>query len=138
MSWNELLSEIENQNSVIELGGGQKSIDRQHKKGRLTARERINQLLDANSFFLEVGRWAGFEMYSEWGGTVSGSVICGLGKVSGRTVMIIANDATIKAGAFFTITCKKVLRAQRNSMQNHVPRVYMVVSAGVLHTHQDQ
>ena len=130
MSWQELIQEIQSQSDVIELGGGQKSIDRQHKKGRQTARERIGNLLDDDSFFLEVGRWAGFEMYTEWGGTVSGSVICGLGKVSGRTVMIIANDATIKAGAFFPITCKKVLRAQRIAMQCRVPLVYLVDSAG--------
>ena len=115
-----------------------KSIDRQHKKGRLTARERIGDLLDPGSFFLEVGRWAGFEMYTEWGGTVSGSVICGLGLVSGRTVMIIANDATIKAGAFFPITCKKVLRAQRIAMHCRVPLVYLVDSAGVFLPLQDE
>ena len=131
MSWQELLSEFDKQSATIELGGGQRSIDRQHKKGRMTARERIAELLDDGSFFLEVGRWAGWEMYTEWGGTVSGSVICGMGKVSNRTVMIIANDATIKAGAFFPITCKKVLRAQKIAMQNHVPLVYLVDSAGV-------
>ena len=138
MSWQELISEFQSQTDVIELGGGQKSIDRQHKKGRLTARERIGKLLDDGSFFLEVGRWAGFEMYTEWGGTVSGSVICGLGLVSGRTVMIIANDATIKAGAFFPITCKKVLRAQRIAMHCRVPLVYLVDSAGVFLPLQDE
>ena len=138
MNWQELIQEIKSQSDVIEMGGGQKSIDRQHKKGRQTARERIKNLLDSDSFFLEVGRWAGFEMYSEWGGTVSGSVICGLGKVSDRTVMIIANDATIKAGAFFPITCKKVLRAQRIAMQCRVPLVYLVDSAGVFLPLQDE
>ena len=138
MTWQELIGELKDQSDTIELGGGQKSIDRQHKKGRLTARERIAELLDDGSHFLEVGRWAGFGMYTEWGGTVSGSVICGMGKVSGRTVMIIANDATIKAGAFFPITCKKVLRAQRIAMQNHVPLVYLVDSAGVFLPLQDE
>lgn len=138
MNWQELIGEFQQQSDVIELGGGQKSIDRQHKKNRMTARERIGALLDADSFFLEVGRWAGFEMYKEWGGTVSGSVICGLGKVSNRTVMIIANDATIKAGAFFPITCKKVLRAQRIAMQCRVPLVYLVDSAGVFLPLQDE
>lgn len=138
MAWQELLTKFEEQSETIQLGGGQRSIDRQHKKGRLTARERIAELLDDDSFFLEVGRWAGWEMYKEWGGTVSGSVICGLGKVSNRTVMIIANDATIKAGAFFPITCKKVLRAQKIAMQNHVPLVYLVDSAGVFLPLQDE
>ena len=138
MDWQSLISEFRGQSDTIEQGGGQKSIDRQHKKGRLTARERIQKLLDDNSFFLEVGRWAGFGMYSEWGGTVSGSVICGLGVVSNRTVMIIANDATIKAGAFFPITCKKVLRAQRIAMQCRVPLVYLVDSAGVFLPLQDE
>ncbi len=138
MNWQELTHQIQSQSDVIELGGGQKAIDRQHKKGRQTARERIGNLLDDDSFFLEVGRWAGFGMYSEWGGTVSGSVICGLGMVSGRTVMIIANDATIKAGAFFPITCKKVLRAQRIAMQCRVPLVYLVDSAGVFLPLQDE
>lgn len=138
MNWQELNAEFQQQSDVIELGGGQKSIDRQHKKGRMTARERIQSLLDEDSFFLEVGRWAGFEMYAEWGGTVSGSVICGLGVVSGRTVMIIANDATIKAGAFFPITCKKVLRAQRIAMQCRVPLIYLVDSAGVFLPLQDE
>ncbi len=138
MNWQELISEFGKQSDLIELGGGPKAIERQHKKQRLTARERIQSLLDESSFFLEVGRWAGFEMYSEWGGTVSGSVICGLGMVSGRTVMIIANDATIKAGAFFPITCKKVLRAQRIAMQCRVPLVYLVDSAGVFLPLQDE
>ena len=110
MSWKELITEIQTQSGQIEQGGGPKAIGRQHDKGRMTARERIQALLDDGSFFLEVGRWAGWDMYTEWGGTVSGSVICGMGRVANRTVMIIANDATIKAGAFFPITCKKVLR----------------------------
>lgn len=138
MNWQKLIAEFDQQNGIIELGGGQKSIDRQHKKGRMTARERIQTLLDEDSFFLEVGRWAGFEMYTEWGGTVSGSVICGLGVVSSRTVMIIANDATIKAGAFFPITCKKVLRAQRIATQCRVPLIYLVDSAGVFLPLQDE
>ena len=138
MSWQDLIDKIRQQSDVIELGGGERSIQRQHQKGRMTARERISKLLDVGSFFLEIGRWAGWEMYTEWGGTVSGSVICGLGKVSGRTVMIIANDATIKAGAFFPITCKKVLRAQRIAMHCHVPLVYLVDSAGVFLPLQDE
>ncbi len=138
MTWQELIDEFAADNGYIELGGGARSIEKQHQKGRFTARERIAKTLDEGSFFLETGRWAGWEMYQEWGGTVSGSVICGMGKVSGRTVMIIANDATIKAGAFFPITCKKVLRAQRIAMQNRVPLVYLVDSAGVFLPLQDE
>jgi acetyl-CoA carboxylase carboxyltransferase component len=138
MTWQQLLSELSRQSDIIELGGGKRAIERQHEKERLTARERIAGLLDQDSYFLEIGRWAGWEMYSEWGGTVSGSVVCGLGKVCQRTVMIIANDATIKAGAFFPITCKKVLRAQRIALQNRVPLVYLVDSAGVFLPLQDE
>lgn len=138
MSWQELIDELTEESKIIEMGGGSKSIERQHQKGRLTARERIADLIDKGSRFLEVGRWAGWQMYTEWGGTTSGSVICGLGKVSNRTVMMIANDATIKAGAFFPITCKKVLRAQRIAMQCRVPLVYLVDSAGVFLPLQDE
>ena len=138
MTWQKLIDEISTEQKDIELGGGQRSIERQHKKGRLTARERITKLLDEGSFWQEVGLWAGWQMYSEWGGAKSAGVICGLGKVSGRTVMIIANDATIKAGAFFPMTCKKVLRAQRIAMHCHVPLVYLVDSAGVFLPLQDE
>ena len=123
MNWPELLQVFKAQSDEIELGGGEKAIERQHAKGRLTARQRIAGLLDPDSKWIEIGRWAGWEMYAEWGGSVSASVICGLGKISGRTVMIIANDATIKAGAFFPMTCKKVLRAQRIAMRCRVPLV---------------
>ena len=111
MSWSDRIAELDEQSQQIELGGGQKSIDRQHSKGRMTARERIAALLDDPAGFLEIGKWAAWNMYQEWGGSVSASVICGVGKIEGRSVMIIANDATIKAGAFFPMTCKKVLRA---------------------------
>lgn len=138
MSWQQLISEFTAQSDKIGMGGGERAIERQHKKGRLTARERIGKLLDDDSYWLEVGRWAAFEMYSEWGGTNSASVVTGLGKISGRTVMIIANDATTKAGAFFPMTCKKVLRAQRIAMHCRVPLVYLVDSAGVFLPLQDE
>jgi acetyl-CoA carboxylase carboxyltransferase component len=138
MTWKKLTDDFSSEQSEIELGGGQRSIERQHKKGRMTARERISKLLDESSFWQEVGLWAGWQMYTEWGGANSAGVICGLGKVSGRTVMIIANDATIKAGAFFPMTCKKVLRAQRIAMHCHVPLVYLVDSAGVFLPLQDE
>lgn len=138
MTWQELLNEFQQQSEVIQLGGGQRAIERQHKKGRLTARERIAKLLDDGSRFHEIGRWAGWEMYKEWGGTVSGSVVTGVGSISNRQVMIVANDATIKAGAFFPITCKKVLRAQRIAMHCHLPLLYLVDSAGVFLPLQDE
>lgn len=138
MTWQKLIDEISTEQNDIELGGGQGAIERQHKKGRLTARERIAKLLDVGSFWQEIGLWAGWQMYADWGGAKSAGVICGLGKVSGRTVMIIANDATIKAGAFFPMTCKKVLRAQRIAMHCHVPLVYLVDSAGVFLPLQDE
>jgi len=124
--------------AVIRLGGGTKAIDRQHEKGRLTARERVAKLLDADTAFFELGLWAGWGMYSEWGGAPSGGVVTGIGTVSGRRVMVIANDATVKAGAFFPITAKKVLRAQRIAMENRLPLVYLVDSAGVFLPLQDE
>jgi 3-methylcrotonyl-CoA carboxylase beta subunit len=138
MSWQDLLSEFENQSEQIKLGGGQSAIERQHKKNRLTARERIRSLIDADSSFLEIGKWAAFGMYSEWGGAPSASVVCGVGTVCSRHVMIIANDATTKAGAFFPMTCKKVLRSQRIAMDNKLPLIYLVDSAGVFLPLQDE
>ncbi|HEX5442473.1 MAG TPA: carboxyl transferase domain-containing protein, partial [Pirellulales bacterium] len=110
----------------IATGGGQAAIDRQHAKGRLTARERIERLIDANTEFFELGLWAGWQMYGEWGGAPAAGVICGVGTVAGRRQMIIANDATVKAGAFFPATTKKVLRAQRIAFQNRLPLIYLV------------
>ena len=88
MSWSDRIAELETQSQKIALGGGQKSIDRQHSKGRLTARERIDALLDDSDGFLEIGRWAAFGMYEEWGGSVSASVVCGIGKIEGRLSLI--------------------------------------------------
>ncbi len=138
MSWQQLISDQKTESDQIGLGGGECSIERQHEKGRLTARERIERLLDDGSFWQEIGRWAGWQMYTEWGGAPSAGVVCGLGMVAGRTVMIIANDATIKAGAFFPMTCKKVLRAQRIAMHCRVPLLYLVDSAGVFLPLQDE
>ncbi len=113
------------------LGGGQKRIDRQHDKGKLTARERVEYLIDKKSKFTEIGAFAGYEMYKEHGGCPAGGVITGLGYISGRMCMIVANDATVKAGAWFPITGKKNLRAQEISMENNIPIIYLVDSAGV-------
>ena len=124
--------------ATIRLGGGAKAIDRQHEKGRLTARERISKLLDTDTAFFELALWAGWGMYADWGGAPSGGVVTGIGIVSDRRVMVIANDATVKAGAFFPITAKKVLRAQRVALENRLPLVYLVDSAGVFLPLQDE
>ncbi len=125
------------QESSIRLGGGAKAIVRQHEKGRLTARERIARLCDADSFF-ELGLWAAWQMYADWGGAPGAGVVTGIGTVEGRRVMVIANDATVKAGAFFPMTAKKVLRAQRIATDNRLPLVYLVDSAGVFLPLQDE
>ncbi|WP_020469052.1 acyl-CoA carboxylase subunit beta [Zavarzinella formosa] len=124
------MEDLSAQEEQIRLGGGQKAIDRQHEKNRLTARERIARLVELGSF-QELGLWAAWGMYAEWGGAPSAGVVTGIGTVSGRRVMVIANDATVKAGAFFPMTCKKVLRAQRIATDNRLPLVYLVDSAGV-------
>ena len=119
-------------------GGGPEAISRQHAKGRLTARERIASLLDPKTPFLELGLWAAWGMYRHWGGAPSAGVITGIGTVNCRQVMVIANDATVKAGAFFPMTAKKVLRAQRIALENRLPLVYLVDSAGVFLPLQDE
>ncbi len=117
--------------ALIEQGGGLAAIERQHAKGRGTARERIALLLDTDAPWLEIGIWAAFEMYADWGGAPAAGVICGIGSINGRRHMVIANDATVKAGAFFPMTAKKVLRAQKIAFLNRLPLVYLVDSAGV-------
>jgi 3-methylcrotonyl-CoA carboxylase beta subunit len=127
----DLVSKFKNEEEQICLGGGAKAIDAQHKKGRLTARERIKKLVDPGSRFFELSIFAAFEMYEEWGGAPSAGVITGLARVCGRTFMLIANDATVKAGAFFPMTAKKVIRAQNIAIENRIPTIYLVDSAGV-------
>src|SRR5271169_4512546 len=127
----DLLTEIKNQETVIQQGGGAKAIESQHKKSRLTARERIAKLIDPHTSFFELGIYAAHEMYEEWGGAPAAGAITGLARICGRLVMIIANDATVKAGAFFPLTAKKVIRAQNISIDNHIPTIYLVDSAGV-------
>jgi acetyl-CoA carboxylase carboxyltransferase component len=133
-----LTEEIQRQEQSILLGGGAKAVERQHAKGRLTARERIGQLLDSAASFFELGLWAAWGMYRDWGGAPSAGVITGIGAIAGHRVMIIANDATVKAGAFFPMTCKKVLRAQRIALENRLPLIYLVDSAGVFLPLQDE
>jgi 3-methylcrotonyl-CoA carboxylase beta subunit len=127
----DLLTQLKNQEEQIREGGGSKAIDSQHKKGRLTARERIAKLIDPRSPFFELGIYAAHEMYEEWGGAPSAGTVTGLAQVCGRKFMIIANDATVKAGAFFPMTAKKVIRAQNIAIENHIPTIYLVDSAGV-------
>ncbi len=119
-------------------GGGAKRVAKQHQKGKLTARERVAKLIDPGSKFLEFGAFAGYEMYEEYGGCPAGGVITGYGRVQGRLCVIVANDATVKAGAWFPITGKKNLRAQEIAMENRVPILYLVDSAGVFLPMQDQ
>src|SRR5271157_710982 len=125
------LTEIKNEEEKIREGGGAKAIDAQHKKGRLIARERIQKLIDPDSQFFELGIYAAHGMYEEWGGAPAAGTITGLGRVEGRRVMIIANDATVKAGAFFPMTAKKVIRAQNIAIENRIPTIYLVDSGGV-------
>jgi 3-methylcrotonyl-CoA carboxylase beta subunit len=127
----QLVRQLGEQEQQIALGGGAKAIERQRAKGRLFVRDRIQRLLDPNTAWQELGLWAGWEMYEEWGGAPGAGVVCGIGTIEGRKHVIIANDATVKAGAFFPATTKKVLRAQRIAMQNRLPLVYLVDSAGV-------
>jgi 3-methylcrotonyl-CoA carboxylase beta subunit len=126
----DMVSQVRNEEEKIREGGGQKAIEGQHGKGRLTARERINLLADTGTFF-ELGSFAAYGMYEEWGGAPAAGVITGLGRIHTRLVMIIANDATVKAGAFFPMTSKKVIRAQNMAIENRIPTVYLVDSAGV-------
>ena len=127
----ELVSAIRNEEEQIRQGGGPKGIDSQHAKNRLTARERITLLIDRDSQFFELGLYAAYEMYEEWGGAPAAGVVTGLGRIHGRLFMLIVNDATVKAGAFFPMTAKKVIRAQNIAIENHIPTIYLVDSAGV-------
>jgi acetyl-CoA carboxylase carboxyltransferase component len=126
-----LLAALRAEEDAIRLGGGAKAAEAQRAKGRLTVRERLRLLLDEGTEFLELGLWAAHGMYAEYGGAPAAGVVTGLGRVSGRLCMIVANDATVKAGAFFPMTAKKVLRAQTIALENRIPTLYLVDSAGV-------
>jgi 3-methylcrotonyl-CoA carboxylase beta subunit len=126
-----LLAALRQQEEDIRQGGGPKATEAQHGKKRLTARERLAILLDPGQEFLELGLFAAYGMYEEWGGAAAAGVVTGLGSVAGRLVMVIANDATVKAGAFFPMTAKKVLRAQAIATENRIPTIYLVDSSGV-------
>lgn len=137
-AWVRLIAEFRDSLEKVRQGGGKKAIQRQHARGRLTARERIAKLMDAGTELEEILGYAGWEMYPEWGGAPGGGTVTGIGKIAGRDWMIVANDATVKAGAFFPITAKKVIRAQTIALENRIPTVYLVDSAGVFLPLQDE
>ncbi len=127
----DLMHRIKTEEEVLREGGGKNAADAQHKKGRMTARERIGRVIDRDSTFFELSLFAAHGMYEEWGGAPAAGVITGLARVCGRLTMIVANDATVKAGAFFPMTAKKVIRAQNIALENRAPTLYLVDSAGV-------
>ncbi len=132
------LGQLEHRLEKIYLGGGEKRIEKHHSKGKMTARERIDALVDEGSHYFEIGAFAGYEMYEEHGGCPAGGCVVVLGKVCGKLCIIVANDATVKAGAWFPITGKKNLRAQEIAMENRIPIIYLVDSAGVYLPMQDE
>ncbi len=132
------ISDLNKRLEKVKLGGGKARIEKQHTKGKLTARERINYLLDPKTKSIEIGAFAGEEMYQKQGGCPSGGVVVKIGYVSGKQSIVVANDATVKAGAWFPITAKKNLRAQEIAMENRLPIIYLVDSAGVYLPMQDE
>jgi acetyl-CoA carboxylase carboxyltransferase component len=133
-----LITDLKQKFAKIKLGGGEKRIEKLHSEGKMTARERIDYLLDANSKSLEIGGFAGYGMYEEHGGCPSGGVVVKIGYIKGKQCIVVANDATVKAGAWFPITGKKNLRAQEIAMENRLPIIYLVDSAGVYLPLQDE
>ncbi len=129
--WLKEIERLTGDRSHIIQGGGQKNIEKQHAKNRLTARERIKLLIDKNTELHELGLFTAYQMYKEWGGAPAAGTITGLGYIEGRICMIIANDATVKAGSFFPMTAKKVIRAQTIAYENRLPTIYLVDSAGI-------
>ena len=131
-------SEIKRTLAKIKLGGGEKALQKQHDQGKMTARERVDYLFDQHSDSIEIGAFAGYEMYEKEGGCPAGGVIVKIGYISGKQCIVVANDATVKAGAWFPITGKKNLRAQEIAMENRLPIIYLVDSAGVYLPMQDE
>src|SRR3954465_11191130 len=130
-SLRERCAAVAREEATLREGGGKAGQDRQHKMGRLLARERISRPLDKDAPFLEVGLWSAYKMYQQWGNIPAARVVAGIGNVSGIPCMIVANDATVKAGAFFPATAKKLIRAQRIAFECGLPIIYLVDSAGV-------
>ena len=133
-----LISEMKRKHAIVSLGGGKQKIDKQHAKGKLTARERIDYLKDTDTNFLEIGAFVGEGMYAKYGGCPSGGVVAGITYIKDRQCIVVANDATVKAGAWFPITAKKNLRLQEIAMENRLPIIYLVDSAGVFLPMQDE
>ena len=138
ISFQALLDSYIKEISKIEGCGGELAVEKQHSKGRMTARERIKYLIDDNSYFNEIGRFAAYDMYGEYGDINSAGVVVGTADIDKRKCVIVANDATVKAGAYFEVTLKKTLRAQQIAIENKIPIVYLVDSAGVFLPLQDQ
>ena len=138
IEFKKIIEQYKAQTLKIYKGGGDLAIEKQHKKGRLTARERVDYLKDSNTNILEFGIFAGYDMYEEFGSPPSGGVVVCIVKISGIDCMVVANDATVKAGAYFEVTLKKTLRAQKIALENNLPIVYLVDSAGVFLPMQDQ
>ena len=136
-AWHEALAALRDEAAIIRLGGGEKSQAKQRARGKMLARERVEALCDPGTFE-EIGLWVGHGMYAEYGGAPAGGVVVGTGTIHQREVMVISNDATVKAGAWFPITCKKILRAQEIALENRLPLVYLVDSAGVFLPMQEE
>ena len=134
----DLINEINDEVNNIYRCGGELAIEKQHSKGKMTARERVKYLIDKGSFFNEIGRFAAYEMYEEYGNISAAGVVVGIGDINKKKCVIVANDATVKAGAYFEVTLKKTLRAQKIAIENNLPIVYLVDSAGVFLPLQDQ
>ena len=136
--FSKMIDRMKQLSEKIDKGGGKVAYERQHSKGRLTVRERITNLIDSDTVFLEIGKFAAHNMYKEYGTVPAAGVVAGLGKINGQECMIIANDATVKAGAYFELSLKKTLRAQKIALDSCVPIIYLVDSAGVFLPLQDQ
>lgn len=136
--WRQAMAQIAEEEQQLRLGGGPKAQDKQRSRGKMTARERVEALCDQDAPFLELGLWAAHGMYEEYGGAPAAGVVVGIGSVHGRDLVVVSNDATVKAGAWFPMTCKKVLRAQEIALENRLPIVYLVDSAGVFLPMQDE
>ncbi len=136
--WNTELEKLRSEEEVLLAGGGERARAKQAAKGKMSARERVEALCDADAPFLELGLWAAYGFYEEYGGAPSAGVVIGVGRIHGREVVVVSNDATVKAGAWFPLTCKKVLRAQEIALENRLPIVYLVDSAGVFLPMQDE
>ena len=136
--WRNRVRILDAQRDEIAMGGGEKAVAKQKKKGKLLARDRVEALIDEGTELLEIGAFAAWDLYKEWGGAPAAGVVVGLARVEGRECVVVANDATVKAGAWFPLTCKKILRAQEIAMENRLPLIYLVDSAGVFLPMQDE